>query len=76
MTTKNQIESAIARSQSHNEIVTVKVDDIAIAANEVALIADDSDSIEIDGGLDIWGEVGGAEFRIKLILAAAGHAAA
>ena len=71
----SEIKIAIARSQSHNEIVTVEVDDIAAAAIEVSTIADDCDSCSgVDRGdvtgTDIWGDVDGSDFRLFLRLRA------
>ena len=83
MTTK--IKSAIARSISHNEIVAVKVDDIAAALAAVDNVAAEYDHTGLDSGEngerreDVWGTTeDGSEFRLILvqILAAASHAAA
>jgi hypothetical protein len=71
MTINDQIKSAIKRSISHNEVVTMEVDDLSEAAIEVSVIADDCDSC--DGiergdviGTDIWGNVDGEDFRLFL----------
>ena len=69
MSINEQIKSAIDRSIRHNEIVTVEVDDIAVAALEVSVQADDCDSCEgvergDTTGTDIWGDVDGADFRL------------
>ena len=82
MTTK--IKSAIARSISHNEIVIVKVDDIAAALATVDVAAAEYDHTGLDSGdsgerrEDVWGTTGdGSEFRLLLVktLAIASHAA-
>ena len=73
MNTNEQIKSAIARSISHDEVVTVQVDDIAAAAIEVSVISNDCDSCEgVERGeitgTDIWGDVDGSDFRLFLRL--------
>lgn len=71
MSTNDKINEAIKRSISHNEIVTVEVDDLSEAAIEVSVISDDCDSCEgIERGevtgTDIWGNVDGEDFRLFL----------
>ena len=67
MTTETNIESAIARSISHTEIVRVSVSDIQFARAAVGLIADECDDArEDDGSLDVWGVRNGSEFRIRV----------
>ena len=82
MTTK--IKSAIARSISHNEIIAVKVDDIAAALAAVDIAAAEYESEEKTHSRNgkcrknVWGTTeDGSEFRLVLvqILAAASHAA-
>lgn len=64
-----EIENAIARSISHNEIVTVEVEDIDEATSEVNAIADECEwvsGVEQGSvtGTDIWGALNGDDFRL------------
>ena len=66
-----EIKSAIERSQSHNEIVRLEVDDIDEAVSEVESIADECDycsGVELGSvtGTDIWGTLDGSDFRLFL----------
>ena len=68
MTTETNIESAIARSISHTEIVQVNVPDIRVARHTAGLIACECDDArENDGSLDVWGTLNGSDFRIRLV---------
>ena len=67
MTTETNIESAIARSISHTEIVRVNVSDIRAALDAVRVISDECDyARENDGSLDVWGLLNGSDFRIRV----------
>jgi len=68
MTTMTEIKPAIERSISHNETVTVEVNDLQIAYDCVCLDSDDCDSARSnDGSLDVWGELDGEDFRLRLV---------
>ena len=68
MSIETDIESAINRSISHNEIVRVSVPDIQAGRDAAGLIADEcDDAVEGDGSLDVWGVLDGSDFRIRLV---------
>ncbi|MCK5802322.1 MAG: hypothetical protein KAI66_05795 [Lentisphaeria bacterium] len=46
---------AIARSISHNEIVTVEVDDPYAALSALSALEYSTDSVETDRGIEVWG---------------------
>jgi len=79
MNINDQIKSAIKRSIRHNEIVKVDVEwprDSRSAENTIIDILDDIDGIdepdavqENDGSYDVWGELNGAHFRIRVFTA-------
>jgi RNA-binding protein YhbY len=66
----NAIKEAIERSISHNETVKVEVGstEMADAITEVTSIADDCDYSSVDGGMDIWGDLDGESFRLRLVV--------
>lgn len=74
MNAKNTIESAIARSISHNEIVAVTVE-AADIYEVLAEVDSASESLghaqENDGTYDVFGEdYGGNEFRLRVTVEA------
>lgn len=69
---QDEIKSAIARSISHDERVTVNCEDTAAALESI----DNMESVEEldhaaenDGSLDVWGVYQGNDFRLRLISA-------
>lgn len=76
MKTEQSIESAIARSISHNETVKVIVEDISAAVAEVNAHCEDCDHTDENAGdngerrEDVWGTTeDGSEFRLLLVAA-------
>ena len=75
---KSQLESAIARSESHNEIVhvTLDCDDISTVASVASDYADNTDYVrENDGAFDVWGwsdemAEGDMQWRLRVTLSA------
>lgn len=63
---KTTIATAIRQSIAQSEIVRLTVDDIAAAAAEVSAQADDCVGAQSDIGLEIWGDVDGADFRLLI----------
>lgn len=64
------INSAIGRSISHNEIVRVTVADQSEALgylDESGRITELDSARENNGDLDVWGKRQGEDFRIKLV---------
>lgn len=69
---ETSIESAIARSISHNEIVAVAIDDQQSVIDQIDEIEGvecvDSAATEIDcrRAVDVWGKRNGRDFRIHV----------
>jgi hypothetical protein len=78
--TTGSIKDAILRSISHNEIAKVEVEwpkDSRSAEETILDILDDIEGVdepdtaqENDGSYDVWGKLNGADFRIRIHLAA------
>lgn len=76
-TTQTEVAGAIARSISHDEIVTVKVESIADAYAELTAECDAEGSADTLGGYDgdkplreVWGTTDdGDEWRVHLLQA-------
>jgi len=65
---ENAIISAVKRSISHNEIVSIPDESPMMTVDWIADIYDDVDSSsEPDGSRDVWGKRDGEDFRIKLV---------
>jgi hypothetical protein len=63
----SNIQSAIARSVSYNEIVRVTVPDIADALAEINAHCEDYEHTDANEGEDVWGTTEHGEFRLMLI---------
>lgn len=71
MTTYTELKPAIARSQSHNEIVRVEVDDRKEALDSLDNMEGMKEldwSTENDGSLDVWGVYHCQDFRLRISL--------
>lgn len=66
----SDINAAIGRSISHNEIVRVTVEDEKEALSyldECGRIEDLDHARENDGSLDVWGTRQGEDFRLRIV---------
>jgi hypothetical protein len=64
-----RIELAIKESIAETRVVTVEVDDMAQALEDVSLIDHVTEcdyAREDDGSLDVWGVAGADDFRLRL----------
>jgi hypothetical protein len=65
--TDTELEAAIKRSVSHNEIALVICDDPAQLAYYIEAEYDETDHArENNGDIDVWGTVAGDDFRLRL----------
>lgn len=63
----SELEAAIKRSISHNEIVRVECEDTAQLADYIESEYDEADhATENNGDKDVWGKCAGDDFRLRL----------
>jgi hypothetical protein len=62
-----ELEAAIKRSVSYNEIALVICDDAAQIADYIEAEYDEADHArENNGDIDVWGKCAGDDFRLRL----------